>query len=151
MAKLTAWCAGYHAIQRDLHLEIAKDHKKYGTVVRLALNRLVFNTVTALRDIYRNEYVFKSYTYASTAKDYRANLLTGRDPKSHSARRRLIGQAVTERTMRSFAPNMLELIDDYLGLILASPNAVNMTQRTRLLAPDVVGRLAFGYDLGMQK
>lgn len=151
LAKLTAWYAGYHAIKCDLHLEVAENHKNYGTVVRLAPNRLVFNTVTALRDIYQNEHVLKSYTYQSTAKDYRANLLTDRDPKSHSARRRLIGQAITERTMRSFAPTMIEQIDHYLALILASPGAVNMTERTRLLAMDVVGRLAFGYDLGMQK
>ncbi|ROW18107.1 hypothetical protein VPNG_00185 [Cytospora leucostoma] len=151
LAKLTAWYAGFHAVKRDLHLEVTKDHRKYGSVVRLAPDRLVFNTVTAFRGIYQNEHVIKSYTYASTSKDFRVNLLNDRDPKSHSARRRLIGQAVTDRTMRSFEPNMLELVDSYLGLILASPGAVNMTERTRLLAMDIVGQLAFGYDLGMQK
>ncbi|KAK9783757.1 putative Peptidase S8/S53 domain-containing protein [Seiridium cardinale] len=130
VAKLAAWYAGAHAIKRDLHLELAKNHKKYGSV---------------------NEHVLKSYTYASTAKDFRVNPLTDRDPKSHSARRRLIGQAITERTMRSFALQMVELVDAHLGFLLASSEAVNMTERMRLLAIDIVGRLAFGYDLGMQK
>ncbi|ROV95735.1 hypothetical protein VMCG_07629 [Cytospora schulzeri] len=137
LAKLTAWYAGSHAIKRDLHLELAKDHRKYGSVVRIAPDRLVFNIVTAFRGIYQNESVIKSYTYASTSKDFRVNLLTDRDPKSHSARRRLIGQAITERSMRSFAPNMIELVDAYLRLILASPEAVNMTEKTRLLAVDI--------------
>ncbi|SPQ21406.1 c10fd8c7-2850-469c-8923-fe8035612664 [Thermothielavioides terrestris] len=150
LAKLTAWYAGFHAVRKRLHLEVADNHKKYGSVVRLAPDRLVFNTVTAFRSIYQSDQVIKSYTYQSTSKDFKPNLLTERDRDAHRAKRQLIGQALSDRSLRAFAPTMLQQIDTYLGQILANPQAVNMTEKTRQLALDIVGRLAFGYDLKMQ-
>lgn len=48
-AKLTDVYGVYHAFRRDLHIITYQNHVKYGSVVRQAPNRIVFNTVTALQ------------------------------------------------------------------------------------------------------
>lgn len=66
----------------------------------------------------------------------------------------MVGQALTDRALREFEPSMMEQIDIYLGQIRASSctsTPVNMTEKSRHLSLDIVGQLAFGYDLGVQK
>lgn len=48
-AKLTDWYAGIFVIQKRLPQKIWRNHEKYGPVVRIAPDSLVFNTVTALQ------------------------------------------------------------------------------------------------------
>ncbi|KAI0139736.1 cytochrome P450 [Pestalotiopsis sp. NC0098] len=153
LAKVTSLYAGSAAVKKSLHLQILKDHEKYGSVVRLAPNRLVFNTVTAWRGIYQSDQIIKAYTYHSTSKDFKVNMFSERDQAAHRTKRKLIGQVLTERSMRSFEPAMTEQIDIYLSQIReASQNStpVNMTEKARHLALDVVAKLAFGHDLNVQ-
>ncbi|KAF2997467.1 hypothetical protein E8E14_002724 [Neopestalotiopsis sp. 37M] len=153
LAKFTSLYAGFHTAKKNLHLQVLHNHQKYGSVVRLAPNRLVFNTITAFRDIYQSDQIIKAYTYHSTAKDFKVNLFSERDRAAHRAKRRLIGQVVTERSMRSFEPAMAEQIDIYLSQIrevAKTSTPLNMTEKARHLALDVVGQLAFGYDLNVQ-
>lgn len=73
----------------------------------------------------------------------------------HRAKRKLVGPVVTERSMRTFEPQMATQIDVFLRKLLETcqnnPAAViNMTDRCKWLAMDIVGDLAFGYDLKLQ-
>lgn len=153
-------------------------------VIRIAPDRLVFNTVTALQgkffesikpqqfchfctkvttaltlmltkpDIYHSPQVTKSYTYLSTTKNNVVNVFTALDNDVHRSKRGLIGQALTDRALKRFEPVMMDQINLYLGHIQdASRTAtpVNMTETSRYLSLDIVGQLAFGYDLGVQK
>lgn len=55
--------------------------------------------------------------------------------------------------MRSFEPAMVDQVNTYLKQILEASETstpVNMTEKARHLALDIVGQLAFGYDLGVQ-
>ncbi|KAI1843864.1 hypothetical protein JX265_003760 [Neoarthrinium moseri] len=75
------------------------------------------------------------------------------DRAEHSRKRRVVGQLITERSMRSFEPSMTLQIDVFLHQLLASSKkseVVNMTVRCQRLATDVVGLLAFGYELNTQ-
>ncbi|KAI8632409.1 cytochrome P450 [Xylariaceae sp. FL1651] len=63
VARVTDGYAGYHAARRQLHLATYRDHERYGPVVRQGPDRLVFNTLTALHDIYLNQRVTKSKIY----------------------------------------------------------------------------------------
>ncbi|KAI0971249.1 cytochrome P450 [Xylaria arbuscula] len=75
------------------------------------------------------------------------------DRDQHRRKRKYIGQALNERSMRNFEPVMGEQIDIFLNLLLASARAgeaVNMTERCRRLGLDIIGLLAFGYPFATQ-
>ncbi|KAK0634894.1 cytochrome P450 [Bombardia bombarda] len=156
VAKLTGGYAGLYAIQKRLHIIIWRDHERYGPVVRIGPDRLVFNTATALKDIYQNDRIVKSRHYLSTTRNNIVNVFTAIPNDLHRVKRKVIEPAITDRAMRSFEPIMAGQIDIYLKQVLeasqsSTPSpAVNMTEKTRHLGLDIVGQLAFGYDLGVQ-
>ncbi|KAK5625853.1 hypothetical protein RRF57_001569 [Xylaria bambusicola] len=83
--------------------------------------------------------------------------LRAQDRQLHRVRRQLIGQAISERSMRIFEPNMLEQVDIFLRRVLKStqtrgpvPNTIDMTESARLLGFDLAALLAFGYNLHLQ-
>ncbi|KAK3314545.1 cytochrome P450 [Apodospora peruviana] len=151
------------AFQKRLHLVILQNHNKYGRVIRLGPSRLVFNTATALRelnselrwnDIYLNDRITKSDAYLAAASQSIFNVFTALDNDMHRQKRKRVSQVTSERAMRSFEPTMAEQIDIYLEQILTSSKnsePVNMTERSSRLSLDIVGQLAFGSDLEMQK
>lgn len=80
-------------------------------------------------------------------------VFTATDRHLHRARQQLIGQALTDRSMRAFEPTMIEQVDIYLGRLLAyakSSTPVSMTETSRQLGLNIAGLLGFGYDLGIQ-
>ncbi|KAI1499232.1 cytochrome P450 [Biscogniauxia marginata] len=153
-AKLTGAYAGYYAGAQRYHLVTQKDHQKYGPAVRIGPNRLVFNSVKALHDIYDNERIVKSHVYLVTLGfTGTINIFSAIDKTVHRSKRKLIGAAVSERAMREFEPTMVEQIDIFLKLILESSQAslpVNMSDRCKHLTMDVIGLLAFGYPMKTQ-
>ncbi|KAI1816992.1 cytochrome P450 [Poronia punctata] len=154
LAKVTDWYAGLQAFEKITHLRIYENHDKYGPVVRLGPNRLVFNTAQALHDIYQNDAVSKSYTYDSTVRNGKHNVFTVQDKKIHRSKRRLVGSALTERAARIFEPVVLDQVDIYLRQLYhhgrKEGEAINYTARAKWLAIDIVGLLSFGYDLSTQ-
>ncbi|KAI0201487.1 cytochrome P450 [Astrocystis sublimbata] len=157
LAKLTDGYAGVHALAQRLHLITYQDHQNYGSVVRHAPNRLVFNTITAYRDIYKGDNTTKSDVYQATqqSKDV-FSILNVRDSALHRLKRKLIGRAVSDQSMKSFQPTMLQEIDIFIRRIhqttrLPDPQqSVNVAQYFKHLGYDVVGHLAFGYPLRLQ-
>lgn len=139
-------------------------------------NKLVFSTPQALHgnpsccpfyhlyrtgayspdiDIYNNDRVTKSHVYELTITSGNPSIFNAIDKLQHREKRKLIGQAITEKAMRSFEPTMLEQIDVFIRQIeLASSGTdskpVNMTNLTKRLGADIVGQLAFGYAMNMQ-
>ncbi|KAI1380115.1 cytochrome P450 [Hypoxylon crocopeplum] len=146
------------ALRMNEHNATRQNHLTYGRVVRQGPNKLVFNSAKALQDIYNNERIAKSHSYIATlsgAKTY--NVWNAVDKQLHRTRRRLIGEAVAERSMRRFEPIMAEQINIFLGKILDSSrdadsknSAVNMTDQIKRLSFDIVCRLGFGYPLNCQ-
>ncbi|KAI9148370.1 benzoate 4-monooxygenase cytochrome p450 [Paramyrothecium foliicola] len=153
-AKITDAYAGWHSMRLRLPQVTQSDHQKYGSVMRHAPNRLVFNSAKALHDIYDNERFTKSEVYlvtlATTGKICVFNAL---DREVHRTRRKLIGSAVTDAAMRQFEPTVLEQIDIFLKLVLKASQTseyIEMSDRIRLLGSDIVGFLAFGFPLNSQ-
>ena len=104
-------------------------------------------------DIYQSDQATKAYTYLSTTRNNVFNVFSAIDNDIHRAKRKLVGQAVSERAMRAFEPSMMDCIDIYLRQILEAAKddqPVNMTEKSRHLGLDIVGQLAFGYDLACQ-
>jgi cytochrome P450 len=75
------------------------------------------------------------------------------DKSQHRIKRKHIGQAVSEKAMRTFEPTLAEQVDILMGqLTECSEKSVstNMTDRFKRLGLDIVGLLAFGFPLNMQ-
>ncbi|KAJ2993260.1 hypothetical protein NUW58_g1896 [Xylaria curta] len=154
VAKLTDGYAGFYAGLQRLHLVTQRNHYKYGDVVRMAPNRLVFNSVKALHDIYNNDRVVKSQVYLVTLGfTGTINVFSVIDRIAHRSKRKLIGAGVSERAMREFEPTMQSQINIFLRHILESSGkseAVNMSTLSKRLTMDVIGLLAFGYPMNTQ-
>ncbi|KAI0875892.1 cytochrome P450 [Hypoxylon argillaceum] len=154
VAKLTEGYAGFYAGLQRLHLVTQQNHQKYGNVVRIGPNRLVFNSVQALHDIYNNERVVKSHVYLVTLGfTGTVNIFSVIDKAAHRSKRKLIGAGVSERAMREFEPTMASQIDIFLKQIVESSQkseAVNMSIRCKRLTMDVIALLAFGYAMNTQ-
>ncbi|KAI1439462.1 cytochrome P450 [Annulohypoxylon stygium] len=155
-AKLSNAYNGYHAFKRQLHTTTRQNHLKYGSVVRQGPNNLVFNSVTALQDIYKNDRTTKTEAYiALVPKLTIPTIFAAQDRELHRSRRQLIGRAISERSMRIFEPTMLEKVDLLVRHVFHStqgsqPITIDMTERARMLGFDLAGLLAFGYDLKLQ-
>jgi cytochrome P450 len=105
-------------------------------------------------DIYDNDRLVKSHVYLVTLGfTGTINVFSAIDKNVHRSKRKLIGSAVTERSMRGFEPTMNSQIDVYITQILESSQAsspVNISERAKRLGSDIVCLLAFGYPLNTQ-
>ncbi|KAI1264045.1 cytochrome P450 [Xylariaceae sp. FL1019] len=152
IAKISDVYGGYYALRRRLHLETLRNHLEFGSAVRAGPNRLVFNSIEALRDIYQNDRIVKPEIYrgAQTRPD-QSNVFNTRDKNVHRFKRRIIGQALSDQSMRAFEPTLLEQVDVFLKVLLDSQSSpVNISPAVRHLGLDVIGQLGFGYDLKLQ-
>ncbi|KAI1335013.1 cytochrome P450 [Xylariaceae sp. FL0016] len=152
LAKVTDMYAAYFAIRMDIHLKTYEDHLRYGPVLRHGPNKLIFNSVQAMQDIYLDDSVFKSSVYALTNQGRDIwNIFNVIDKKLSRAKRRAIGQAFSPLFLRKFEPTIHEQTDVFLkGLLGSIGGPVNMTERCQRLSVDVIGFLAFGYPFSTQ-
>lgn len=84
----------------------------------------------------------------------RPNMFNEADQDLHRKKRKTVGPAISERAMRSFEAELSQEVDIFLTLLLDSScksEVVNMTPRCERLGVDIVGRLAFGFELKSQR
>ncbi|KAI0141242.1 hypothetical protein GGR57DRAFT_509223 [Xylariaceae sp. FL1272] len=118
-AKLTNAYNGVHALCQDLHIRTYLNHRKYGSAVRPGPNKLVFDMVTAMRDIYRTDKTTKPKAYMALGPGLKTyNVFTATDNKLHRQRRQLVGQVLTDKSMRAFELVMMREVDVLLSNIL---------------------------------
>lgn len=73
------------------------------------------------------------------------------DRDLHRLKRRVVGQAFSERSLRTFEPALLEKVDVFLKVLVeSSQQPLNLTPQTSHLAIDIIAELALGYDLATQ-
>lgn len=75
------------------------------------------------------------------------------DRELHRKKRKTVGPAISERAMRFFEVEMSQEVGIFLNLLLdlsRKGEVVNMTPRCECLGVDIVGRLAFGFELKSQ-
>ncbi|KAI0193892.1 cytochrome P450 [Astrocystis sublimbata] len=154
-AKLTNGYGAFYALKRSLHLQTLEDHKQYGPVMRHGPNKLVFNTMTALKrnkEVYQNERITKPVSYlANQAKPGSHNTWNSLDRDMHRRKRKLMAPAVSDRSMKTFEPIIAEQVDIFLKQIATFHDSpVNMKDRCNYLGMDIVGLLSFGFPLHCQ-
>ncbi|KAI1773208.1 cytochrome P450 [Hypoxylon cercidicola] len=152
-AKLTDCYGGYQAIAKRTHLDIWQNHKQYGPVIRYGPNRLLFNSATAVQDIYQNPNFTKSHLYVLSRLGGGSSIFSTMDKDHHRHKRQLYAQALSDRSMRMFEPTILEHLDVFLKLILKASDSsmpAEMTSRCQYLGFDIIGSLALGQRLNLQ-
>ncbi|KAI1799836.1 cytochrome P450 [Daldinia bambusicola] len=138
IAELTDGYNGFYAFQGRLHLKTRQNQLTYGAVVRQGPNKLVFNSIKALQDIYRNDCTTKPKAYIALGPGLNIQTtITATDQHIHRPRRQLVGQVLSEHFMRIFEPTMIGQVNLFVQQIL--PSALN-------LAPVNITE----YDLGLQ-
>ncbi|KAI0537479.1 benzoate 4-monooxygenase cytochrome P450 [Xylaria digitata] len=156
LAKVSDIYSGFYSLKQSLHLKTIEDHQKYGCVIRHGPNKLVFNSVTALHDIYLNEGISKSLCYqAGNVNPSTTNVFNTIDKRVHRLKRKLVGQIATERSIRVFEPILSEQVDIFVKQLALSCQAepdvpVNTSERSKYLGLDISGYLGFGYALNLQ-
>ncbi|KAI1811393.1 cytochrome P450 [Poronia punctata] len=147
LAKFTYGYGGFHAIKGRHDVNVFKNFQKYGRVYREAPNRLLFNSLEAIQDIYSNPNITKGPAYRhSTAV---TNMFNVRENAEHRRKRKVAGQVVSERALRSFSPVLKKEVDIFLRQVLKA-DTVNMTLACNRLTVDIMAHLAFGADLKSQ-
>ncbi|KAJ4389663.1 hypothetical protein N0V93_007135 [Gnomoniopsis smithogilvyi] len=153
IAKFTNAYGGINAARRRLHLVTHENHLRYGSVFRQAPNRLIFNTVTSLQDIYLNPQVTKGQGYADSRLLPTPNLFDTLDQVDHGRKRRIIGKVLSEQSMRIFEPTLSIEVNIFLRELLRSSQqneTIDMSRRCQRLSADVICQLGFGYPLRTQ-
>lgn len=79
------------------------------------------------------------------------NVWSALDRDLHRQKRKLIGPAVNDRSMRAFEPTMTEQVDILIRLVAQSQGRpIDMSWRCNYLGMDVVSLLSFGFALNSQ-
>lgn len=107
-----------------------------------------------MTDIYNNDRVTKSHVYTLLHRvKTNPHVFNCIDKTLHREKRKVVSKAITDRAIRMFEPTMAEQIDVFVRHVLASipgRESVNMSQRCKWLGFDIVGLLAFGFQLNVQ-
>jgi len=105
-------------------------------------------------DIYNNPRISKGQAYNQVLRDRNtSSLLTAIDKDVHQWKRKLIAPLLSDRSMRIFEATMLDQINIFLRTLLQASQQnkiVDVSPPTERLAVDVIGQLAFGYQLDTQ-
>ncbi|KAH9903769.1 cytochrome P450 [Xylariomycetidae sp. FL2044] len=134
IARVSNIYLGFFALAQRIHLKTHENHLRY--------------------DIYQNDQFVKSSNYrAAQHRPEVHNVFTVLERASHRSKRRLIGQVVSERSMRVFEPTMLGQVDVFLREIRKTctrSSPIDMTPACRNLGYDTVALLSFGSELNLQ-
>lgn len=102
-------------------------------------------------DIYQNPNVTKSRVYLFSTNRGVPFIFNTLDRSGHARKRKIIGSALSDRSMRMFEPVMSSQVDVFLKKLLKSGSEpVDVSERFRRLAMDIVVHLAYGYPLDLQ-
>jgi cytochrome P450 len=102
-------------------------------------------------DIYQNPKITKSRLYLYSTNNGVPFIFNTLDRSAHARKRKIIGSALSQRSMRMFEPVLSSQVDVFLKhLLAASSSPVDVSERLRRLAMDIVVHLAYGYPLDLQ-
>ncbi|KAI0018793.1 cytochrome P450 [Xylariomycetidae sp. FL0641] len=155
-ARISGLYGASYAWRGQLHTRTLQDHKTYGRVVRQGPSKLVFNSVQALNDIYKNELVTKSHAYRLALRPPGVSgLIDTMDRSLHRQKRKLAVRVLNERSLRDFEPTMLAQVDILIQQFFIAcqgpePAAVNVAEKFKYFTMDVMGHLALSYPLKLQ-
>ncbi|GME59326.1 Cytochrome P450 [Neofusicoccum parvum] len=119
-------------------------HAKYGPVVRVSPDRLIYTDPQAWKDIYGHR----------TAYNGEHNIITEPDARNHGALRKIFTHAFSEKALRLQEPLIQKYVDKLIfnmqHEVSAQPDTeLGMVTMYNCTTFDVMGELAFGESLGL--
>ncbi|PSN63043.1 putative cytochrome P450 [Corynespora cassiicola Philippines] len=155
-AKATIFWSQYHLYKGDFTYLVHDLHQKYGSVVRVSPDELVYIDPEAWKDIYghRNG-IPENVKHPSRNTDpdmaHPSIITAGRE--QHSKLRRLLSHAFSEKSMRDQEPVIRSYIDLLIDRLqeIASSNSLEGTDIVRwynFTTFDIIGHLAFAESFG---
>ncbi|KAK5988232.1 Cytochrome P450 monooxygenase AKT7-like protein [Cladobotryum mycophilum] len=155
LAKFTDAYHGITAFGRQPHLDTYQNLRKYGSVYREGPNRLVFDSLMAIEDIFFNPHVTKGPAYRQARWLDKPNLFDTQDKEQHREKRQIVGRVLSDQTLRTFQPIIGAQVNIFIRRLLKScqdgeSQAVNMSIVCKYLATDVIGYVSFGHAFKTQ-
>ncbi|EXJ85585.1 hypothetical protein A1O1_05950 [Capronia coronata CBS 617.96] len=120
LAKVTDLYAAYHAWKGDIHVDMWRQHRRYGPHVRYAPNRLNIDNTNALKDIYMGSKNFQKSPNYRVLRHGAANTLTMINRTEHARRRRIISQGLSDAALRSHEPTIMAHIKKCFDCLTAT-------------------------------
>ncbi|ATZ54061.1 hypothetical protein BCIN_10g00830 [Botrytis cinerea B05.10] len=160
-AKITDLYSAYHSLGGTLHVRTLQAHDRYGSVVRLGPNKLVFNSAEALQEIYISKDVQKSKGYAALVTTPGVhNVHNSVDFSIHKHKRRVISKGFSIPSLLAFEPTMINTVNLLIqNLARASiksksqdnwSSPINMGTSFKHMSLDVMGEFGFGQSFNLQ-
>lgn len=117
--------------------------------MRVAPNELSFNTGQSWKDIYaprkgRATFIKSDFYDGGNFADQASSIVSERDPARHSAMRKFLSAAFSDRSLREQEDLVKRVIDDFIDQVRQRGNSedgVDMTMWTNLLTFDIIGEL----------
>ncbi|RYP75443.1 hypothetical protein DL771_002328 [Monosporascus sp. 5C6A] len=159
-ARATAIPSWYHASRGRRHVWLWQLFQIYGSTVRPAPNLVVFCDPQADKAIYGNKSnVQRSEFYAALKRKDNENMpLNIVDRDQHAARRKLLNQAFTEKSLRAASMFVIRHVDRFNELILSEHGgekdwtaSIDLGKKFDGLVFDILGDLCFGKSFGLQE
>ncbi|KAF5358595.1 hypothetical protein D9758_007733 [Tetrapyrgos nigripes] len=139
-----------HVVRLEQCKVIDSLFEKYGPVVRVGPNKVVFNDLSTMRNVYSIQKFDKSNYYKSLLTNENDHAMTTLEHAPHSMRRKGYAPHYNPTNLAQFQPEMheptLELIS-YLET-LGGKSAVECLSLFRNLMVDVIVSTSYGYRIG---
>ncbi|KAL7948442.1 cytochrome P450 [Trichoderma barbatum] len=164
IASLSDWYTVYWIAEGSRHLELDKQHKRYGKFVRFGPNRLSINSAKASRDLHDvNSNTFKADAYGSFKRFFGAEMsLTTVDHRAHAFRRRVNMTAITPAAVKEFEGQVTPHVDEFIGIISEGAGSKaqgehgwsfgkDMSYAVAFCIADIMGSVTFGRTWNVQR
>ncbi|KAF9873289.1 BCL4p [Colletotrichum karsti] len=151
---LLAFYRFFHSSRGRLHIAIADAHKRHGEIVRVAPNELSFASVESWKAIYGHptggkQIARKGAFYEVFAAGFSSKCVgSERDPQKHSAMRKMLNPAFSQRGLLEQEEIISGIVDKFVKTVgeKAGPGTkgLNMTKWYEMNSFDILGEMAFG-------
>ncbi|KAI0145606.1 cytochrome P450 [Xylariaceae sp. FL1272] len=143
-----------HTSRGKFHFAVTKAHRRYGPVVRVAPNELSFASVESWKAIYGHPEPGKHIPpkgpfYEVFAAGFSSKCVgSERDPKIHSAMRKMLNPAFSQRGLLEQEAIITGVVNKFIRILLEkggpSSKGLNMTKWFEMNSFDILGEMAFG-------
>ncbi|KAK6064079.1 benzoate 4-monooxygenase cytochrome p450 [Seiridium cupressi] len=136
------------------HSQMQELQDKYGDVVRIGPNDLLFYTPTAMRDTHSHATKGRKPFLKSDFYGFahgRPDIVTARDPVEHAKQRHQLAHAFSAQSLREqegIVQGYLNDFVDLLGKLSCENDGIEVGEAFNWLTFDVIGDLAFGESFG---
>jgi cytochrome P450 len=140
----------YHVVRLEQCKTVQKLFEKYGPVVRIGPNKVVFRDLASTRSVYSHHKFDKSTYYKSLLTNDNDHAMTTLEHASHSMRRKAYAPHYNPTHLALYQPEIHEAVLEMLEKLdaIAGFQPVECLRLFRHLAVDIVVNSSYGYRPG---